>query len=76
MSRPELTARYLLVVDSLNFCFWQDEEFEYENLAGGIKVKSEGSLAVVVPIAYPQARKTWPNRSPNLPHCATLSHLV
>ncbi|GAB4820369.1 hypothetical protein N2152v2_007415 [Parachlorella kessleri] len=37
MSRPELTARYLLVVDSLNFCFWQDEEFEYENLAGGIK---------------------------------------
>jgi hypothetical protein len=34
-----LTAQYLLVVDTLNFCFWPDGEFEYEHLAGGLKVK-------------------------------------
>ncbi|KAF6259077.1 hypothetical protein COO60DRAFT_1270304 [Scenedesmus sp. NREL 46B-D3] len=32
-----LTAQYLLVVDSLNFCFWPDAELQYEHLAGGVK---------------------------------------
>lgn len=39
-SRPELTAQYLLVVDALNFCFWQDPQLEYADLAGGIKVRA------------------------------------
>lgn len=30
-------AQYLLVVDSLNFCFWPHPGLEYEHLAGGIK---------------------------------------
>lgn len=33
----ERTAQYLLAVDALNFCFWDDAEFEYEHLAGGLK---------------------------------------
>ncbi|GFR50472.1 hypothetical protein Agub_g12520, partial [Astrephomene gubernaculifera] len=32
-----LTVQYLLVVDALNFCFWPDEELEYEQLSVGIK---------------------------------------
>lgn len=36
-SNPSLTAQYLLVVDAINFCFWQDDELEYADLAGGIK---------------------------------------
>ncbi|KAI8462903.1 MAG: hypothetical protein J3K34DRAFT_527409 [Monoraphidium minutum] len=31
------TLQYLLVLDALNFCFWPDEELEYEHLAGGLK---------------------------------------
>ena len=37
INNPGLTAQYLLVVDALNFCFWQDDELEYADLAGGIK---------------------------------------
>lgn len=44
-SRPALTAQYLFVLDSLNWCFWPDAEaapapeeaFEYVNLAGGLR---------------------------------------
>eukprot|EP01026_Neomeris_dumetosa_P011888 TRINITY_DN14207_c0_g1_i1.p1 TRINITY_DN14207_c0_g1~~TRINITY_DN14207_c0_g1_i1.p1 ORF type:complete len:349 (-),score=31.03 TRINITY_DN14207_c0_g1_i1:122-1075(-) len=32
-----LTTQYLLVVDSVNFCFWPDQELEYEHLAKGFK---------------------------------------
>lgn len=43
LSRPELTAQYLLVVDALNFCFWrpgeEHEEFEYADLARGVKAR-------------------------------------
>ncbi|KAJ7558350.1 hypothetical protein O6H91_04G034900 [Diphasiastrum complanatum] len=32
-----LTAQYLLVLDALNFCFWPDEELQYDHLAEGLK---------------------------------------
>lgn len=32
-----LTAQYLLIVDTLNFCFWPVPEFQYGDLAGGLK---------------------------------------
>mmetsp|Transcript_59002 Transcript_59002/g.138890 ORF Transcript_59002/g.138890 Transcript_59002/m.138890 type:complete len:169 (-) Transcript_59002:481-987(-) len=34
---PELLAQYLLVLDSINFCFWPDETWEYDNLALALK---------------------------------------
>ncbi|EFJ39686.1 hypothetical protein VOLCADRAFT_120119 [Volvox carteri f. nagariensis] len=36
-----LTVQYLLVVDALNFCFWPDEELEYEHLSKGVKAAVE-----------------------------------
>ena len=38
-SRPELLLRSLLVLDSLNFCFWPRPGLEYDALARGIKVQ-------------------------------------
>ena len=38
-SRPELLLRSLLVLDSLNFCFWPRPGLEYDALARGIKVR-------------------------------------
>lgn len=38
-TRPELLLRYLLVLDSLNFCFWPLSHLEYDNLARGLKVQ-------------------------------------
>lgn len=32
-----LTIQYLFVLDALNFCFWPDEELNYDNLALGLK---------------------------------------
>lgn len=32
-----LTTQYLLVVDTINFCFWPDAELQYEHIAGGLK---------------------------------------
>ncbi|KAK9678476.1 hypothetical protein RND81_11G214000 [Saponaria officinalis] len=32
-----LSVQYLLVLDSLNFCFWPDEELNYDHLALGLK---------------------------------------
>lgn len=29
--------QYLLVLDAINFCFWPDDELEYEDLAKGLK---------------------------------------
>jgi hypothetical protein len=34
---PDIVAQYLLVLDTLNWCFWPDEELEYAQLAGGLK---------------------------------------
>ena len=34
-----LTAQYLLVIDTLNFCFWPESGLEYEQLARGLKVR-------------------------------------
>ncbi|PNW81142.1 hypothetical protein CHLRE_07g344150v5 [Chlamydomonas reinhardtii] len=36
-----LTVQYLLVVDALNFCFWPEEELEYEQLSLGVKAALE-----------------------------------
>lgn len=33
----ELSAKYILVLSSLNFCFWPEKDFEYHNLAGSLK---------------------------------------
>lgn len=35
-----LTVQYLLAVDALNFCFWPDDELQYEHLAQGLKARS------------------------------------
>ncbi|PRQ48161.1 uncharacterized protein LOC133721724 [Rosa rugosa] len=32
-----LTVQYLFVLDALNFCFWPDEDLNYDNLAAGLK---------------------------------------
>lgn len=32
-----LSIQYLLVLDALNFCFWPDEELNYDHLALGLK---------------------------------------
>ncbi|KAL6766835.1 hypothetical protein ACKKBG_A37555 [Auxenochlorella protothecoides x Auxenochlorella symbiontica] len=55
--RPELTLRYCLVLDALNFCFWPEPGLEYEHLATGLKacveadpqVLSDDSLAGATP---------------------------
>lgn len=31
-----LTAQYMLVLDALNFCFWPDDELQYDHLAAGL----------------------------------------
>lgn len=36
-----LTCQYIFVMDSLNFCFWPTEGFEYEHLALGLKAVLE-----------------------------------
>eukprot|EP01132_Coremiostelium_polycephalum_P008432 gene8432-10351_t len=53
----ETTAKYILVLDSLNFCFWPDSELEYHHLARGLKTTLERDpssfdadrLAIVTP---------------------------
>ena len=34
-----LTVQYLLVIDTLNFCFWPEGGLEYEHLARGLKAR-------------------------------------
>ncbi|CAN4083008.1 unnamed protein product [Withania somnifera] len=36
-----LTVQYLLVLDTLNFCFWPDGELSYDHLASGLKISLE-----------------------------------
>ena len=33
----DLMAQYVLVLDSLNFCFWPNKNIEYDNLAGPLR---------------------------------------
>lgn len=33
----DLMAQYVLVMDSLNFCFWPNKNIEYDNLAGPLR---------------------------------------
>ena len=42
-----LTAQYLLVVDSLNFCFWPTNGLEYEHLSKGLKARVEADPSVI-----------------------------
>lgn len=46
-SRAELTAQYLLVVDSLNFCFWPSDGLEYEHLSKGLKARVEADPSCI-----------------------------
>ncbi|GLJ12920.1 hypothetical protein SUGI_0200560 [Cryptomeria japonica] len=41
-----LTVQYLLVLDTLNFCFWPDEELNYDHLAAGLKAALENDSSV------------------------------
>lgn len=38
---PETTARYLFVLDAVNFCFWPAPDIEYEDLSTGLKASIE-----------------------------------
>lgn len=53
--RPELTLRYLLVTDSLNFCFWPDPDLQYEHLAEGIKRSVEKDPSCLDPHSLARA---------------------
>ena len=71
-SNPELTARCVLVVDALNWCFWPDGELEYEHLAGGVKASALRDPSLVSPErlatatgAYARALLSWPRALPN-----------
>lgn len=44
-----LTAQYLLVIDTLNFCFWPESGLEYEHLARGLKVRALADRCSVLP---------------------------
>ncbi|KAF2076900.1 hypothetical protein CYY_001803 [Polysphondylium violaceum] len=66
----DLTAKYTLVLDSLNFCFWPDSELEYHHLARGLKnaliadnkVFDADRLAVVTPeILFQWFNRELPN---------------
>ena len=32
-----LTAQFVAVVDAINFCFWEEPDFEYDTLCDGVK---------------------------------------
>ncbi|KAJ6803144.1 UPF0553 protein-like isoform X1 [Iris pallida] len=36
-----LTVQYLLVLDALNFCFWPDDDLDYDHLASSLKAALE-----------------------------------
>ncbi|KAJ8769281.1 hypothetical protein K2173_002485 [Erythroxylum novogranatense] len=42
-----LTVQYLLVLDALNFCFWPDEELDYDHLASGLKAALHNDKSVL-----------------------------
>lgn len=37
LDNPELSCQYIMVLDSLNFCFWPQDGYEYDQLAGSLK---------------------------------------
>eukprot|EP01105_Mastigella_eilhardi_P001238 TRINITY_DN1151_c0_g1_i1.p2 TRINITY_DN1151_c0_g1~~TRINITY_DN1151_c0_g1_i1.p2 ORF type:complete len:330 (+),score=124.69 TRINITY_DN1151_c0_g1_i1:1669-2658(+) len=39
--KQELLVRYVLALDTINFCFWQDATLEYDTVAGGLKQVAE-----------------------------------
>uniref|UniRef100_A0A5B6YX01 Queuosine 5'-phosphate N-glycosylase/hydrolase n=1 Tax=Davidia involucrata TaxID=16924 RepID=A0A5B6YX01_DAVIN len=41
-----LTVQYLFVLDALNFCFWPDEDLNYDNLASGLKAALQNDKSV------------------------------
>lgn len=41
-----LSVQYLFVLDTLNFCFWPDEELHYDHLAAGLKAALENDNSV------------------------------
>ncbi|KAK4367824.1 hypothetical protein RND71_011616 [Anisodus tanguticus] len=66
-----LTVQYLLVLDTLNFCFWPDEEMSYDHLASGLKVTLESDKFAfdadrLQKYTGPQLRKmlNWPRPLP------------
>ena len=42
-----ITAQYLLLLDSLNFCFWPTPGLEYEHLAQALKAVVEADTAAI-----------------------------
>lgn len=45
----ELTLRYILVLDALNFCFWTVEGYEYHHLASSIRFVAETDPSALSP---------------------------
>ena len=46
----ELTLRFILVLDSLNFCFWPLQNYEYKHLGNGLKHTLENDKHAFDPI--------------------------
>ncbi|CAN1191272.1 Queuosine salvage protein [Linum perenne] len=66
-----LTVQYLFVLDTLNFCFWPDEELNYDDLASGLKAALEHDKSVfdadrLQKYTGPELRKllNWPRPLP------------
>lgn len=79
LSDPELTSRYLLCVDAVNFCFWPDHDargssrdgLEYEHVAGGLaraleEDRSALNADVLAEVTGPDLRRMlrWPRPLP------------
>lgn len=66
-----LSVQYLLVLDALNFCFWPDEELNYDHLAFGLKRALEHDKSAfdadrLQKYTGPELREMlkWPRRLP------------
>ncbi|KAM7262625.1 hypothetical protein ACFE04_000308 [Oxalis oulophora] len=66
-----LTVQYLFVLDALNFCFWPDQELNYDDLASGLKAALQDDKSVfdadrLQKITGPQLRELlkWPRPLP------------
>ena len=46
----ELTLRFILVLDSLNFCFWPLENYEYDHLGSSLKYILENDPSAFDPV--------------------------
>lgn len=68
-----LTAQYVFVLDSLNFCFWPVEGFEYEQLAASLRDKlvknpSAFSASALTQLTAVELQSWFPSHE--LPNCA------